>query len=188
MHPLATTATTQRLIHTGVLDIIADELKDEPLPEIDAIVRYVAQQPHCYNPPGLIVALARAKFGATLLHSARPNHAAGQRRSNGSRGAASAGAPSHPDARHAPVDLASRPGDPRWQRVLDLIKPQVAADEFTTWLSATWLVEVVDGVATIATPNVFARETLEGRFLPLITAALHTVLGSAVQPQIVIGA
>jgi chromosomal replication initiation ATPase DnaA len=85
------------------------------------------------------------------------------------------------------VDLASRPGDPRWQRALNLIQPQVAADEFTTWLSTTWLVEVVDGVATIATPNVFARETLEGRFLPLITAALHTVLGSAVQPQIVIG-
>ena len=43
-------------------------------------------------------------------------------------------------------------------------------------------------VATIATPNVFARETLEGRFLPLITAALDMVLGSAVQPQIIIEA
>ena len=47
-------------------------------------MRYVAQQPSCANSPGLTVAVARAKFGAALLHSARPNHAAGPRRSNGS--------------------------------------------------------------------------------------------------------
>jgi hypothetical protein len=178
------TPTARCLVQAGVLDIMSNELKDEPLREIDAIVRYVAQQPHCYNPPGLIVALARAKFGAALLHSPRPDQAAGPRRRGSAGGAASGGAMGHPDARRAP---APNPTDPRWDQVLAALKLQVSVSEFTTWLTATWLVEVADGVATIATPNIFARETLEGRFLPLITGALQTVLGSAVQPQIVIG-
>jgi hypothetical protein len=58
-----------------MFDITADELKNEPLREIEAIVRYVAQQPRCYTPPGLIVALARRKFGAALLPGAtQPRH------------------------------------------------------------------------------------------------------------------
>ncbi len=74
-----------------------------------------------------------------------------------------------------------------WQAAIGELQFQVSRSEFDTWLRQTTLVEIEDHIAVIGTPNIFVRQELEGRYLPLIAQALQTVVGHALQVQVVIG-
>ena len=87
-----------------------------------------------------------------------------------------------------PTPLASSPTlVALWTTVQAELARHLPPVEFDTWLRATALAELADGTATIATPNVFARDKLEGRYVPPIRAALQAILGYAVDVQVVIG-
>lgn len=73
-----------------------------------------------------------------------------------------------------------------WARVLERLRGQIDGLSWETWLLAARLLDVVDGVAIVGVPNVFARDEL-CRLLAPLTAALGEELGHAVEVDIVIG-
>ncbi|HEX6289434.1 MAG TPA: chromosomal replication initiator protein DnaA [Herpetosiphonaceae bacterium] len=75
-----------------------------------------------------------------------------------------------------------------WQAALGDLQLQLPRSEFDTWIKETTLVDLADNQAIIGTPNIFAREKLEGRYVTPIRDTLHTILGYPVQVQVVIGA
>lgn len=75
-----------------------------------------------------------------------------------------------------------------WQAALGDLELQLPKSEFNTWLRETTLVEVEHNQAIIGTPNIFAREVLEGRYHEPIRSTLSSLLGYPVDVQVVIGA
>jgi hypothetical protein len=190
LRPPCDTPAVRRLIAAGVADpTVLQELQAMPLAEIDAICGYVAAQPHSYNPPGLIVALARTGLGPALL-GRRSSNAAHQRHP-GRRAAR----PAHAAASTAASDLPSAgPGTETlgewaalWAAALQLLAERVPAAEFAAWFEATRLVAYRDGQAVIAVPHVFARDTLAGAYHVLLTEALQTLTSASVSIEVVIG-
>jgi chromosomal replication initiator protein len=74
-----------------------------------------------------------------------------------------------------------------WQAALGDLQLQLSRSEFDTWIKETTLVDLADNQAIIGTPNIFAREKLEGRYVNPIRDTLHTILGYPVNVQVVIG-
>lgn len=74
-----------------------------------------------------------------------------------------------------------------WQAALGDLQLQLSRSEYDTWIKETTLVDLEDNQAIIGTPNIFAREKLEGRYVTPICNTLHTILGYPVQIQVVIG-
>jgi hypothetical protein len=185
------TPVVRRLITAGVADPnVLQELEALPFPEIDAICRYVAAQPHSYNPPGLIVALARTGLGPALL--GRRGSGAVRQRQSGRRAATRQ---THAAASMAAADLPSAALDAKpqsewsalWTAALQLLRERVPAAEFAAWFEATRLVAYRDGQAVIAVPNVFARETLINAYQALIGDVLQTLTDAAGAIEVVIG-
>ena len=73
-----------------------------------------------------------------------------------------------------------------WQAVVKDLTAQVSREDYETWLRPTSLLEIQDGAAIIATPNVFVRQELESRYLDMLTSALQGILGYDVEVQFVI--
>ncbi len=74
-----------------------------------------------------------------------------------------------------------------WQAALGDLQLQLPRSEFDTWIKETTLVDLEDNQAIVGTPNIFAREKLEGRYVAPIQNTLNTILGYPVQVQVVIG-
>ncbi len=74
-----------------------------------------------------------------------------------------------------------------WQAALGDLQLQLPRSEFDTWIKETTLVDLEDNQAIVGTPNIFAREKLEGRYVTPIQDTLNTILGYPVQVQVVIG-
>lgn len=74
-----------------------------------------------------------------------------------------------------------------WQAALGDLQLQLPRNEFDTWIKETTLVDLENNQAIIGTPNIFAREKLEGRYVDPIRHTLNTILGYPVQVQVVIG-
>ncbi len=74
-----------------------------------------------------------------------------------------------------------------WTAALGDLELQVPRSEFDTWLKDTTLVDIEDNQAIVGTPNIFARDILEGRYQTPIRETLKTILGFPVQVQVVIG-
>ena len=74
-----------------------------------------------------------------------------------------------------------------WQAALGDLQLQLPRSEFDTWIKETTLVDLEDNQAIVGTPNIFAREKLEGRYVAPIRNTLNTILGYPVQVQVVIG-
>lgn len=74
-----------------------------------------------------------------------------------------------------------------WQAALGDLQLQLPRTEFDTWIKETMLVDLEDNQAIVGTPNIFAREKLEGRYVAPIRDTLNTILGYPVQVQVVIG-
>lgn len=179
-----------RLIEAGVADPgVLQELDRTPLAEIDAICRYVAAQPNCYNPPGLIVALARSGSGAVLLR--KSGTAAARRRSTRRRttlrqSEMSAAAPGNehgtPEAQIHPAGEWSE----LWSAVQTHLAERVPASEFAAWLQETHLVAYREGRAIVGVPNVFARDKLGITYGSAIAEALRTATGTSPTLEVVI--
>ena len=63
----------------------------------------------------------------------------------------------------------------------------VAPDDFTTWLQPAWLVDIVEDIAVVGTPNVFVRDMLRDTFVDTLAGVLSHEIGRAVQVELVIG-
>lgn len=189
--PVADAPGVRRLVEAGVADPgVLQDLAAMPLAEIDAICRYVAQQPHSYNPPGLIVTLARTGLGPALL----------RRRERSTKRRSAAGAVSAPRASgNPPCQATVAPGtavqettEPSewstlWSTSKQLLAERIAAAEFTAWLDATQLIAWDGGRAVIGVPNVFARDALMSTYQSSIAEVLHTLTDTAVTVEVVIG-
>ncbi|HSH81907.1 MAG TPA: DnaA N-terminal domain-containing protein [Herpetosiphonaceae bacterium] len=82
------------------------------------------------------------------------------------------------------------PDDPvltkHWQDVLASYRARKTAEDFATWLELIALVELVDGTAVIATPNVFVRDVVADRYQANLRSGLAGVLGELVTVQLII--
>ncbi len=74
-----------------------------------------------------------------------------------------------------------------WQTAVGDLQVQVPHNEFETWIKPTTLVDIEDNLAILGTPNIFVRQELEGRYLPVLSHALGSAVGYPLQVQIVIG-
>lgn len=189
--PVDGTPTVRRLAQAGVADpSVLQELSTRPLAEIEAICRYVAQQPHSYNPPGLIVALARTGLGPALLRrrepSAKRRGGVGRRSAPRSTGSVSCPAPMEPVAvTQGTAEQSERSA--LWVAAKQLLAERTSATEFAAWLDVTQLVAYRDGEAIIGAPNVFARDTLLSTYQSSIAEVLRTLTSTAVTVEVVIG-
>lgn len=184
------TPSVRRLIEAGVADpSVLHELAVMPIAEIEAICRYVAQQPDCYNPPGLIVALARTGLGPALLH--RRESSAKRRRGAGSmsprRSTGSASCPTAIEPLAVTQGTAEQSEwSALWVAAKQLLAERTSAAEFAAWIDITKLVGCRDGEAIIGAPNVFARDTLLSTYRSSIAEVLRTLTSVPVTVEVVI--
>ncbi len=75
-----------------------------------------------------------------------------------------------------------------WQAVLTTAQCDVTPMEFATWLEPTVLLEVDEARQTVVvgTPNVFARDAVQHRYLALLTTTLSAQLQQAYTIELVI--
>jgi len=180
----------QRLIEVGVADPgVLHELHRTPLAEIDAVCGYVAAQPNCYNPPGLVVSLVRTGIGAALLRKVCVP--ADRQRSARNRLA-------RPQIAHgsiAPKDTMREPwhetqNKPEyvelWTVAQTLLAERIPATEFAVWLQETRLVAHRNGHVVVGVPNVFARDKLDIMYRSDIVDVLEMITGSRLAIEVVI--
>jgi chromosomal replication initiation ATPase DnaA len=74
----------------------------------------------------------------------------------------------------------------RWPAVRERLMSQVAPDDWNTWLAPLDLLDVVDGAAVIAVPNLFVRSEVSARFETLLAAALGAELAQDLRIELVI--
>ncbi|MDQ5854180.1 MAG: hypothetical protein M3380_19355, partial [Chloroflexota bacterium] len=160
-------------------EVIA-ELSTIPKDELEAIQRYVDQQRNVTCRPGLLVWLARRGMGQGLLRGrqvCRTRSAAGQQGLSSLSGNAMTGSATLPDD-PALIQL--------WRDVLASYRASETTEDFMTWLDSTSLVELVDGTAVIATPNVFVRDVVAERYQADLQSTLVATLGELVTVQLII--
>jgi chromosomal replication initiator protein len=73
-----------------------------------------------------------------------------------------------------------------WRAALGELQVALSPANYETWLKDTALVDVDDNRFTIAVPNGFARDFLEGRYRPLISQTLARVVGYSVVVEFVV--
>ena len=66
-----------------------------------------------------------------------------------------------------------------WQDVLASYRASEIAKDFATWLEPTALVELVDGTAVIATPNVFVRDVVADCYQATLQSGVAMVLANS---------
>ena len=91
------------------------------------------------------------------------------------------------DGDHPPPVSAPASCEQVWRTVLGRLAGEVAPAAFATWLGSTQLVELIEDVAVVAAPNVFARDEVATAFGAQIAAALAHELGRQVEVEYVIG-
>ncbi len=75
-----------------------------------------------------------------------------------------------------------------WEQSLGLVKNQLSTQTFKTWFDRTRPVSVSGEVVTIATPNLFTKEWLEDRYIPIIQKAISEITGSTATVRLVVEA
>jgi hypothetical protein len=74
-----------------------------------------------------------------------------------------------------------------WDKALARLSTLVDPVSWETWLAPTHLLDIIDNIAVVGAPNVFARDEVQRRYVPQIATALSTELGRAVEVEVVIG-
>ncbi len=74
-----------------------------------------------------------------------------------------------------------------WDKVLARLSTLVDLVSWETWLAPTHLLDIIDNIAVVGAPNVFARDEVQRRYVPRLATALSTELGRAVEVEVVIG-
>jgi hypothetical protein len=199
------TEATRRLQAEGVGDPdVLQELGHRPLGEIERVIRYVARcrSADDLRRPGLIVHLVRRGFGTQ-----RPSAAQGGRRRDGDRRKTAGSVSSARGARAAHSIAAAEPrgyepvapataGEPVaagaselgqvWVSAQERLQGMLTSEEYEIWLATTALLMLKDGVAVVGTPNIFVREKLTESYRLQLEAALETVVGHAVEVEVVV--
>ena len=75
--------------------------------------------------------------------------------------------------------------DPRWTGVKAALQATLPAADYATWIAPLLLVHAEDAVAVIATPNVFVRMEVEGRYAMVLQEAVEQLWGRAVHVEVV---
>ena len=191
--PIEENEAIARLQAEGVEDrTVLHELHARPIDEIECVIRYVARCRDKDDPrrPGLIVHLVRRGFGRRRRsdvdgprHKERCHHQAG---GNGSPARA------RDDLRRylAPepqVDPVSPALTEVWQGVLDQLSQTLAGTDYETWIKPSSLVALEDGLAVVATPNIFVRQHVEQCYKALLEEAVSHACGRLTVLQVVIG-
>jgi hypothetical protein len=86
----------------------------------------------------------------------------------------------------AEAQVIASPDALRWPAVRERLMSQVAPDDWNTWLAPLDLLDVVDGAAVIAVPNLFVRSEVSARFETLLAAALGAELAQDLRIELVI--
>jgi chromosomal replication initiation ATPase DnaA len=73
-----------------------------------------------------------------------------------------------------------------WPAVLARLAQDIAPEEFSVWLSTTTLLDIIDDVVIIGTPNVFVRNHVRDAYASLLSMASAVELGHPVQVEVVI--
>src|SRR5512142_2912621 len=68
--------------------------------------------------------------------------------------------------------------DQAWQSVLAQLQLDMAKASFDTWVRDTYPLSYDNGMLTIAVPNAYARDWLEGRLSSIVNRLLIGVLNS----------
>ncbi|RWR08939.1 chromosomal replication initiator protein DnaA [Siminovitchia fortis] len=73
-----------------------------------------------------------------------------------------------------------------WEKVLEKIEKKISKPSFDTWLKSTEAYELQGDIMTIAVPNEFARDWLEGRYTDLISKILYELVGENLNIKFII--
>ena len=73
-----------------------------------------------------------------------------------------------------------------WEKVLEKIEKKISKPSFDTWLKSTEAYELQGDIMTIAVPNEFARDWLEGRYTNLISKILYELVGENLNIKFII--
>lgn len=73
-----------------------------------------------------------------------------------------------------------------WPGVLARLAQEIAPDEFSVWLRTSCLLDIIDDLAIIGTPNVFVRDQVREVYGTRLVEALTAELGSPIKIEIVI--
>ncbi|WP_144461604.1 chromosomal replication initiator protein DnaA [Siminovitchia fortis] len=73
-----------------------------------------------------------------------------------------------------------------WEKVLEKIEKKISKPSFDTWLKSTEAYELQGDIMTIAVPNEFARDWLEGRYTDLISKILYELIGENLNIKFII--
>ncbi len=173
--PLIVNPVTEALQAAGLTDPeVINELRGEPLTEIQAIIRYVARQKHIDNPPGLIVALARVKAGAALCRSPR------------SRPKAPTSLPQVAPLVIQEVSNSHRV-DPQITAHLQAhLQSHIAPDVWSVWFSELRVLDITEQRMVLGVSNCLARDYVEREYIPALINAASDVLGRPIQVELVI--
>ena len=72
-----------------------------------------------------------------------------------------------------------------WSWLGAALQATLPAADYATWIAPLLLVHAEDAVAVIATPNVFVRSEIEGRYAIVLQEALEQIWGRAVHVEVV---
>ncbi|RST70962.1 chromosomal replication initiator protein DnaA [Siminovitchia acidinfaciens] len=73
-----------------------------------------------------------------------------------------------------------------WEKVLENIEKKISKPSFDTWLKSTEAYELQGDTMTVAVPNEFARDWLEGRYTKLISKLLYELVGENLNVKFII--
>jgi hypothetical protein len=176
--------TRQRLAAEGIVDAaVLDELQARDPRQIEAVIAHVAacRRPDDPRRPGLIVHLTRHDFGTGAGQPVRA------RRTASAAPAATVEDAELPSVERVPAGSAiAGEAHTAWQRVCDQLRAALPPDDYVTWIAPLRLLDDGAGVAVIQTPNIFAREEIEGRLYAPLVAACTQYFGPAISLHFVI--
>jgi len=73
-----------------------------------------------------------------------------------------------------------------WEQSLKLIRNQLSTQTFKTWFDRTKPVSVSDEVVTISCPNLFTKEWLEDRYIPIIQKAISDITRNTATVRLIV--
>ena len=74
-----------------------------------------------------------------------------------------------------------------WQHVRDQVSRTLPRGDYETWIAPCSLIALEDGLAVVATPNVFVREEVQHRYKAQLEAVMSQVCAGPTNIQVVIG-
>lgn len=72
-----------------------------------------------------------------------------------------------------------------WQEILQLIDKELKKPSFETWFKSTNLISYENGQLIVMVPNIFAKDWLDQRYLPLISGKASQVLNTEVTVKLI---